>query len=104
MRPNHGLVSFEHGHPKLEYLKSVILNHFMDRGEGKELPNGTSQPATLILYNLLLVFATSAFLSLGTRFEMNDMAIEWHDTMKSRVHRSSEIGISQVSDSESLYG
>ncbi|KAJ5486648.1 hypothetical protein N7530_000948 [Penicillium desertorum] len=37
------------GHPKLEYLKSVILNHFMDRGEGKELPNGTSQPATRVM-------------------------------------------------------
>ncbi|OQE25909.1 hypothetical protein PENFLA_c008G01079 [Penicillium flavigenum] len=37
------------GHPKLEYLKSVILNHFMDRGEGKELPTGTSQPATRVM-------------------------------------------------------
>ncbi|KAJ5339831.1 hypothetical protein N7452_006559 [Penicillium brevicompactum] len=37
------------GHPKLEYLKSVILNHFMDRGEGKETANGTSQPATRVM-------------------------------------------------------
>ncbi|KAI2715193.1 hypothetical protein CBS147332_4847 [Penicillium roqueforti] len=37
------------GHPKLEYLKSVILNHFMDRGEGKELPDGTSQPTTRVM-------------------------------------------------------
>ncbi|KAJ5787932.1 hypothetical protein N7457_002922 [Penicillium paradoxum] len=37
------------GHPKLEYLKSVILNHFMDRGEGKETPDGTSQPATRVM-------------------------------------------------------
>ncbi|OQE42325.1 hypothetical protein PENCOP_c004G02630 [Penicillium coprophilum] len=37
------------GHPKLEYLKSVILNHFMDRGEGKELPGGISQPATRVM-------------------------------------------------------
>ncbi|KAJ5445847.1 hypothetical protein N7491_001929 [Penicillium cf. griseofulvum] len=37
------------GHPKLEYLKSVILNHFMDRGEGKELTGGTSQPATRVM-------------------------------------------------------
>jgi ATP-dependent DNA helicase MPH1 len=38
------------GHPKLEYLKSVILNHFMDRGEGKELPDGgASQPATRVM-------------------------------------------------------
>ncbi|KAJ6124580.1 hypothetical protein N7471_011897 [Penicillium samsonianum] len=37
------------GHPKLEYLKSVVLNHFMDRGEGKELPDGTSGPATRVM-------------------------------------------------------
>ncbi|KAJ5186945.1 hypothetical protein N7449_009939 [Penicillium cf. viridicatum] len=37
------------GHPKLEYLKSVILNHFMDRGEGKELPDGTGHPATRVM-------------------------------------------------------
>lgn len=37
------------GHPKLEYLKSVILNHFMDRGEGKEAIGGTSQPATRVM-------------------------------------------------------
>ncbi|KAJ6119203.1 ATP-dependent DNA helicase mph1 [Penicillium sp. IBT 18751x] len=37
------------GHPKLEYLKSVILNHFMDRGEGKENIDGNSQPATRVM-------------------------------------------------------
>ncbi|KAJ5474280.1 hypothetical protein N7475_003846 [Penicillium sp. IBT 31633x] len=37
------------GHPKLEYLKAVILNHFMDRGEGKEVPDGVSQPATRVM-------------------------------------------------------
>jgi ATP-dependent DNA helicase MPH1 len=37
------------GHPKLEYLKSVILNHFMDRGEGKETADGTTQPATRVM-------------------------------------------------------
>ncbi|KAJ5688566.1 ATP-dependent DNA helicase mph1 [Penicillium macrosclerotiorum] len=37
------------GHPKLEYLKSVILNHFMDAGEGKENLNGISQPATRVM-------------------------------------------------------
>ncbi|CRL25409.1 DNA helicase, ATP-dependent, RecQ type, bacterial [Penicillium camemberti] len=37
------------GHPKLEYLKSVILNHFMDRGEGKELPDGTGHPTTRVM-------------------------------------------------------
>lgn len=36
------------GHPKLEHLKSVILNHFMDAGEGKEnAENG--QPATRVM-------------------------------------------------------
>ncbi|CAG8010690.1 unnamed protein product [Penicillium salamii] len=37
------------GHPKLEYLKSVILNHFMDRGEGKEAADGNTQPATRVM-------------------------------------------------------
>ncbi|KAJ5309413.1 uncharacterized protein N7443_001874 [Penicillium atrosanguineum] len=37
------------GHPKLEYLKSVILNHFMDRGEGKENIDGNSQPGTRVM-------------------------------------------------------
>jgi ERCC4-like helicases len=37
------------GHPKLEYLKSVILNHFMDWGEGKELLDGTGHPATRVM-------------------------------------------------------
>lgn len=34
------------GHPKLEYLKQVILNHFMDAGEGGE---GSSQSATKVM-------------------------------------------------------
>ncbi|KAJ5115466.1 hypothetical protein NUU61_001225 [Penicillium alfredii] len=37
------------GHPKLEYLKSVILNHFMDAGEGKDPGDGDSQPATRVM-------------------------------------------------------
>ncbi|KAJ5156340.1 ATP-dependent DNA helicase mph1 [Penicillium capsulatum] len=38
------------GHPKLEYLKSVILNHFMDAGEGKEDNDGNSgRPATRVM-------------------------------------------------------
>ncbi|KAJ5855491.1 DEAD box helicase Mph1 [Penicillium soppii] len=37
------------GHPKLEYLKSVILNHFMDRGEGKETADGMAEPATRVM-------------------------------------------------------
>ncbi|KAJ5579601.1 uncharacterized protein N7459_005586 [Penicillium hispanicum] len=37
------------GHPKLEYLKSVILNHFMDAGEGKENTDASSQPATRVM-------------------------------------------------------
>lgn len=37
------------GHPKLEYLKSVILNHFMDAGEGKENTNDSGKPATRVM-------------------------------------------------------
>jgi ATP-dependent DNA helicase MPH1 len=37
------------GHPKLEYLKSVILNHFMDAGEGKENVDGNGRPATRVM-------------------------------------------------------
>ncbi|KAJ9500103.1 3'-5' DNA helicase [Exophiala xenobiotica] len=31
------------GHPKLSYLKEVVLNHFMDAGEGR---GGTTQPSS----------------------------------------------------------
>lgn len=37
------------GHPKLEYLKSVILNHFMDAGEGKDSGDGKTQTATRVM-------------------------------------------------------
>lgn len=37
------------GHPKLEYLKSVILNHFMDAGEGKDSAVGDCQTATRVM-------------------------------------------------------
>lgn len=38
------------GHPKLEHLKSVILNHFMDAGEGREDNDGTSgRPSTRVM-------------------------------------------------------
>lgn len=37
------------GHPKLEYLKSVILNHFMDAGEGEEQPDGTTRTSTRVM-------------------------------------------------------
>ncbi|KAJ5622614.1 hypothetical protein N7528_005846 [Penicillium herquei] len=36
------------GHPKLEHLKSVILNHFMDAGEGKE-NSDSGHPATRVM-------------------------------------------------------
>lgn len=36
------------GHPKLEYLKSVILNHFMDAGEGQENTD-SSTPGTRVM-------------------------------------------------------
>lgn len=37
------------GHPKLEYLKSVILNHFMDAGEGRDSGDGQTQTATRVM-------------------------------------------------------
>ncbi|KAL2424441.1 ATP-dependent DNA helicase mph1 [Exophiala dermatitidis] len=38
------------GHPKLAYLKTVVLNHFMDAGEGQQgSGNGTQRPSTRIM-------------------------------------------------------
>ncbi|KAL4915742.1 hypothetical protein BDW62DRAFT_187831 [Aspergillus aurantiobrunneus] len=37
------------GHPKLEYLKQVVLNHFMDAGEGTHAASGDSQTATRVM-------------------------------------------------------
>lgn len=38
------------GHPKLEHLKQVVLNHFLDAGEGAEGHNGGSdQPSTRVM-------------------------------------------------------
>jgi ATP-dependent DNA helicase MPH1 len=37
------------GHPKLEYLKSVILNHFMDAGEGQDNMESNGRPATRVM-------------------------------------------------------
>lgn len=37
------------GHPKLEYLKQVVLNHFMDAGEGAHAATGDSQTATRVM-------------------------------------------------------
>ncbi|GMF73616.1 unnamed protein product [Aspergillus oryzae] len=37
------------GHPKLEYLKSVVLNHFMDAGEGSNGEASDSQSSTRIM-------------------------------------------------------
>lgn len=37
------------GHPKLEYLKSVILNHFMDAGEGRDSGDDKTQMATRVM-------------------------------------------------------
>lgn len=37
------------GHPKLEYLKSVVLNHFMDAGEGDGIANGRPPSDTRIM-------------------------------------------------------
>ncbi|KAE8371303.1 ATP-dependent DNA helicase mph1 [Aspergillus bertholletiae] len=37
------------GHPKLEYLKSVVLNHFMDAGEGANGDGKNGQSSTRIM-------------------------------------------------------
>ncbi|KAL4884352.1 hypothetical protein BJY04DRAFT_215318 [Aspergillus karnatakaensis] len=37
------------GHPKLEYLKQVVLNHFMDAGEGANAATGDNQTATRVM-------------------------------------------------------
>ncbi|OOF97362.1 hypothetical protein ASPCADRAFT_166114 [Aspergillus carbonarius ITEM 5010] len=37
------------GHPKLEYLKQVVLNHFMDSGEGSGTGESQDQPATRVM-------------------------------------------------------
>ncbi|KAL4944008.1 hypothetical protein BDV06DRAFT_188311 [Aspergillus oleicola] len=37
------------GHPKLEYLKQVVLNHFMDAGEGAHAATGDNQTATRVM-------------------------------------------------------
>ncbi|KAB8233549.1 3'-5' DNA helicase [Aspergillus alliaceus] len=37
------------GHPKLEYLKQVVLNHFMDAGDGANGGESTSESSTRIM-------------------------------------------------------
>ena len=37
------------GHPKLEYLRSVVLNHFLDAGDGKGTAQGVSPASTRIM-------------------------------------------------------
>ena len=37
------------GHPKLEYLRSVVLNHFLDAGDGKGTAGGVSPASTRIM-------------------------------------------------------
>ena len=37
------------GHPKLEYLRSVILNHFLDAGEGRGAAPGVSPASTRVM-------------------------------------------------------
>ncbi|KAJ6088599.1 hypothetical protein N7486_009860 [Penicillium sp. IBT 16267x] len=38
------------GHPKLEYLKSVILNHFMDAGEGQENTDSSKTGTRVMIF------------------------------------------------------
>ena len=37
------------GHPKLEYLRSVVLNHFLDAGEGRGAAVGVSPASTRVM-------------------------------------------------------
>ena len=37
------------GHPKLEYLRSAVLNHFLDAGEGRGTTNGAPPSSTRIM-------------------------------------------------------
>ncbi|KAF7592954.1 3'-5' DNA helicase [Aspergillus hancockii] len=37
------------GHPKLEYLKQIVLNHFMDAGEGAGGNETDNQPSTKVM-------------------------------------------------------
>lgn len=37
------------GHPKLEYLKQVVLNHFLDAGEGAHTATGGTQTSTRVM-------------------------------------------------------
>lgn len=37
------------GHPKLEHLQEVVLNHFMDAGEGREVAEGQPPSATRVM-------------------------------------------------------
>lgn len=38
------------GHPKLEYLKSVVLNHFMDAGEGVDVSNERPSDTKIMIF------------------------------------------------------
>ncbi|KAM0722251.1 hypothetical protein Q7P37_001692 [Cladosporium fusiforme] len=38
------------GHPKLEYLREVVLNHFLDAGEGREGPGPPPRPTRIMVF------------------------------------------------------
>lgn len=38
------------GHPKLEYLREVVLNHFLDAGEGQEGPGAPPRPTRIMVF------------------------------------------------------
>ncbi|KAI9875469.1 MAG: 3'-5' DNA helicase [Pleopsidium flavum] len=38
------------GHPKLEYLRTVVLNHFLDAGEGGETNNATTSSTRIMVF------------------------------------------------------
>lgn len=39
------------GHPKLEYLREVVLNHFLDAGEGREGPGAPARPTRIMVFS-----------------------------------------------------
>jgi len=39
------------GHPKLEYLREVVLNHFLDAGEGRHGPDAPARPTRIMVFS-----------------------------------------------------
>lgn len=39
------------GHPKLEYLREVVLNHFLDAGEGRQGADAPARPTRIMVFS-----------------------------------------------------